>query len=106
MNLTLEQAAADLYATPWMTFRRITLPLLWPGILAGLMLAFVISLDDVVITEFRQVRRSGYAPDLYARATQTRHHARNERDIDRIPALVGRYRHLVLLCQQEARLNQ
>jgi spermidine/putrescine transport system permease protein len=51
MDLTLERAAADLYATPWMTFRRITLPLLWPGIMAGLMLAFVISLDDVVITE-------------------------------------------------------
>jgi len=30
----------------------VTLPLLWPGILAGFMLAFVISLDDVVITEF------------------------------------------------------
>ncbi len=44
--------AADLYATPWRAFRRVTLPLLWPGILAGLMLAFVISLDDVVITEF------------------------------------------------------
>jgi len=52
MDLSLETAAADLYATPWMAFRRITLPLLWPGILAGLMLAFVISLDDVVITEF------------------------------------------------------
>jgi spermidine/putrescine transport system permease protein len=52
MDLTLETAAADLYATPWMTFRRITLPLMWPGILAGAMLAFVISLDDVVITEF------------------------------------------------------
>ena len=52
MDLTLERAAADLYATPWRTFRHITLPLLWPGILAGLMLAFVISLDDVVITEF------------------------------------------------------
>jgi spermidine/putrescine transport system permease protein len=52
MDLTLERAAADLYATPWQTFRRITLPLLWPGILAGLMLAFVISLDDVVITNF------------------------------------------------------
>ena len=52
MDLTLERAAADLYATPWATFRRVTLPLLWPGILAGLMLAFVISLDDVVITEF------------------------------------------------------
>jgi len=52
MDLTLERAAADLYATPWKTFRYVTLPLLWPGILAGLMLAFVISLDDVVITEF------------------------------------------------------
>ena len=52
MDLSLETAAADLYATPWMTFRRVTLPLLWPGILAGAMLAFVISLDDVVITEF------------------------------------------------------
>lgn len=51
MDLTLETAAADLYATPWRAFRRVTLPLLMPGILAGLMLAFVISLDDVVITE-------------------------------------------------------
>ncbi|HTN97004.1 MAG TPA: ABC transporter permease [Nordella sp.] len=51
MDLTLERAAADLYATPWMTFRRVTLPLLWPGIIAGMMLAFVVSLDDVVITE-------------------------------------------------------
>lgn len=52
MDLSLETAAADLYATPWKCFRRVTLPLLWPGIVAGLMLAFVVSLDDVVITEF------------------------------------------------------
>lgn len=52
MDLSLETAAADLYATPWRTFRRVTLPLLAPGIVAGAMLAFVISLDDVVITEF------------------------------------------------------
>ena len=52
MDLTLERAAADLYATPWQAFRRVTLPLLRPGIIAGFMLAFVISLDDVVITEF------------------------------------------------------
>ena len=50
MDGNLELAAADLYATPWQAFRRVTLPLLWPGILAGFMLAFVISLDDVVIT--------------------------------------------------------
>ncbi len=52
MDLTLETAAADLYATPWHAFRRVTLPLLLPGILAGMMLAFVTSLDDVVITLF------------------------------------------------------
>jgi spermidine/putrescine transport system permease protein len=52
MDLTLERAAADLYATPWMAFRRVTLPLMRPGIIAGFMLAFVTSLDDVVITEF------------------------------------------------------
>lgn len=50
MTLVLEQAGADLYATPWQTFRRITLPLLMPGIVAGAMLAFVVSLDDVIIT--------------------------------------------------------
>jgi len=52
MDLTLETAAADLYADRWMTFRRVTLPLLMPAIFAGAMLAFVTSLDDVVITEF------------------------------------------------------
>ncbi|MCV2871812.1 ABC transporter permease [Defluviimonas sp. WL0050] len=52
MDTTLETAAADLYATHWQTFRFVTLPLLMPGIIAGLMLAFVTSLDDVVITLF------------------------------------------------------
>ncbi|TJV76081.1 MAG: ABC transporter permease subunit, partial [Mesorhizobium sp.] len=52
MDLALERAAADLYATPWKAFRFVTLPLLRPAIIAGFMLAFVISLDDVVITEF------------------------------------------------------
>ncbi|GLS87944.1 ABC transporter permease [Cypionkella aquatica] len=52
MDMTLETAAADLYASPWQTFRHVTLPILLPGVIAGAMLAFVISLDDVVITEF------------------------------------------------------
>lgn len=52
MDLTLETAAADLYATPWQVFYRVTFPLLLPGIIAGMMLAFVTSLDDVVITLF------------------------------------------------------
>ena len=52
MDLSLETAAADLYASPWQAFRRVTLPLLLPGMVAGMMLAFVTSLDDVVITMF------------------------------------------------------
>jgi spermidine/putrescine transport system permease protein len=52
MDPVLEHAAADLYAKPWQTFRRVTLPLLWPGILSGAVLAFIISMDDFVITYF------------------------------------------------------
>lgn len=52
LDPALEEAAADLYATPVPTFLKITLPLLWPGLLSGLMLAFIISLDDFVITYF------------------------------------------------------
>lgn len=47
-----EQAARDLYATPWEAFRLILLPLMWPGILSGYLLAFIISLDDFIITNF------------------------------------------------------
>jgi spermidine/putrescine transport system permease protein len=49
---TLEEAAQDLYANNWHTFRRVTLPLLMPGILGGALLAFTLSLDDFVITFF------------------------------------------------------
>ncbi len=51
MDLTLEQAAADLYATPWRAFRRVTLPLLTPGISAGAALAFIVSFDDFTISQ-------------------------------------------------------
>ncbi|MGI3171150.1 ABC transporter permease [Pseudooceanicola sp. C21-150M6] len=47
-----EQAAMDLYATPWEAFRLILLPLMVPGILSGFLLAFIISLDDFLITNF------------------------------------------------------
>jgi spermidine/putrescine transport system permease protein len=48
----LVEAAADLGATPYQAFLRVVLPLATPGIVAGAMLAFTISLDDVVITSF------------------------------------------------------
>ncbi|WP_121063299.1 ABC transporter permease [Chachezhania antarctica] len=47
-----EQAAMDLYATPWEAFRLVLLPLMIPGILSGFLLAFIISLDDFLITNF------------------------------------------------------
>jgi spermidine/putrescine transport system permease protein len=52
MDARLEEAAADLGADEWVTFRRITLPLLMPGIVAAALLAFTLSLDDFVITFF------------------------------------------------------
>jgi spermidine/putrescine transport system permease protein len=52
MDKRLEEAAQDLGASPVNAFFRVTLPLLMPGIIAGCMLAFVLSLDDFVITQF------------------------------------------------------
>jgi len=52
LSRTLDEAARDLYATPFYLFRRVTLPLLAPGIAAGAMLAFTLSLDDFVISFF------------------------------------------------------
>jgi spermidine/putrescine transport system permease protein len=52
LDHTLEGASSDLGASPWQTFRRITLPLMMPGVIGGFLLSFIISLDDVVITYF------------------------------------------------------
>lgn len=52
MDPRLEEAAADLYAGPWQAFRRITLPLIMPGVAGGALLALTLSLDDVVVTSF------------------------------------------------------
>jgi spermidine/putrescine transport system permease protein len=49
---SLEEAGQDLGATPWQTFRLITLPLIMPGVLAAALLAFALSIDDYVITSF------------------------------------------------------
>ncbi|HET9518530.1 MAG TPA: ABC transporter permease [Actinoplanes sp.] len=48
----LQEAAADLYATSWQTFRLVTLPLVSPGIVAAALLAFSLSFDDFIITNF------------------------------------------------------
>ncbi|MFN3854964.1 MAG: ABC transporter permease [Phreatobacter sp.] len=51
-DTALEEAAADLGATPWQVFVRITLPIIAPAVLAGFLLAFTLSLDDLVIASF------------------------------------------------------
>jgi spermidine/putrescine transport system permease protein len=52
MDSTLEQAAADLYASRWKAFRYVTFPQIVPGVLGGALLALTLSLDDVVVTQF------------------------------------------------------
>ena len=52
MDQTFEEASADLGANHFVTFRRVTLPLIMPGIIGGALLAFIISMDDLVITYF------------------------------------------------------
>jgi len=54
MDPEMEDAAADLYAGRWQACRRVTLPLILPGVLGGALLALTLSLDDVVITSFVQ----------------------------------------------------
>ena len=49
---SLEEAAQDLGADPVTTFRKVTLPLIWPGIIAGARLAFALSIDDFVVSNF------------------------------------------------------
>ncbi len=51
-DLRLEEAAYDLGATPITVFQKITLPIIFPGIFAGCLLAFILSLDDFIITQF------------------------------------------------------
>ncbi|MFZ0625650.1 MAG: ABC transporter permease [Acidimicrobiia bacterium] len=52
MDNSLEEAAADLYATRWKTFQKVTLPQIAPGVAGGALLALTLSLDDVVVTQF------------------------------------------------------
>jgi spermidine/putrescine transport system permease protein len=62
---TLEEAAMDLGATPFRVFRKVTLPLIAPGIAAAAMLAFALSLDDFVITLFTAGSRLTYPLYVY-----------------------------------------
>ena len=52
LDPTIEEAARDLGANAWQTFRHVTLPMMFPGVLAGALLAFTLSLDDFVVSFF------------------------------------------------------
>ncbi|HYZ24282.1 MAG TPA: putrescine ABC transporter permease PotI [Rhodopila sp.] len=78
----LEQAAMDLYAPPWKAFAVITLPLMAPALISGWLLAFTLSMDDVVVASFTSgpgastlpmvvfsMTRLGTTPEIYALAT-------------------------------------
>ncbi len=52
MDESLTEAARDCGASPWQAFRRVTLPLIMPGVMAGALMAFTLSIDDFVITFF------------------------------------------------------
>jgi spermidine/putrescine transport system permease protein len=54
LDPSAEEAAADLYANRWQTFRRVTLPQIMPGVIGGALLAITLSLDDVVVSSFVQ----------------------------------------------------
>ena len=83
-DLAIEEAALDLGSRPWQVLRDITLPVIFPAILSGWLLAFTISLDDVVITSFTtgpgnttlplliwSKVKLGVTPDINALATIT-----------------------------------
>lgn len=81
-DANLEEASGDLYATPFTTFRRITLKRAMPAVLAGFLLSFTLSLDNTIIAAFVQVSgttpwpvyvlsavRSGLRPEIAAVST-------------------------------------
>jgi spermidine/putrescine transport system permease protein len=70
LDARLEQAAMDLYATEWQAFRRVTLPLVFPGILAAALLAFSLSFDDFIITNFNSGNVNTFPKFVYVSATR------------------------------------
>ncbi len=68
MDSRLEEAAMDLYADEWQTFRRVTLPLVTPGIVAAALLAFALSFDDFIITLFNSGNTTTFPLFVYGAA--------------------------------------
>jgi len=71
LDESLEESAADLYATPWNRFRQITLPLMAPAVIAAALLAFTLSLDNTIIASFISVAGSDTLPIYIFSATRS-----------------------------------
>lgn len=70
LDPALEEAAADLYATPFQTFWRVTFPLLLPGIAAAALLSFSLSFDDFIVTNFNSGSFTTFPKFVYVSATR------------------------------------
>ncbi len=71
MDSRLEQAAMDLYATEWQAFWKITFPLVFPGILSAALLAFALSFDDFIITNFNSGQTVTFPMYVWGAAQRT-----------------------------------
>jgi spermidine/putrescine transport system permease protein len=70
LDPALEEAGRDLYGNPFQVFRKVTLPLLLPGILAAAMLAFALSFDDFIITQFNSGSIETFPKFVYTAAAR------------------------------------
>jgi len=70
LDPALEEAGRDLYGNPFQVFRKVTLPLLLPGILAASMLAFALSFDDFIITQFNSGSIETFPKFVYTAAAR------------------------------------
>jgi spermidine/putrescine transport system permease protein len=70
MDTHIEEAAMDLGANEWTTFRKVTLPMILPGVAAAGLLAFALSFDDFVITNFNAGQTSTFPLFIWGAARQ------------------------------------
>ena len=82
MDEALTEAARDCGATPWQAFRYVTLPLIMPGVIAGALMAFTLSIDDFVITFFTAGAGHDHAAAADLLDDQDRRHARGQRRVN------------------------
>jgi len=71
LDPAMEEAARDLGAGPIVTFFRVLLPIIWPGVLAGGLLAFAMSIDDYIITSFNNGQTQTFPLWVYGAAQRT-----------------------------------